>query len=550
MPSPQRIGKYELLAHIAQGGMGNVYLARAEGLGGFTKLVVVKTLRPDLADDPKFAEMFLDEARLAARLNHRNIVQTNDVGAEGRSYYMVMDYLEGRSFWRIQKAEDTTPDLLPLDASVRIIADMLAGLHYAHELTDFDGKSLGVVHRDVCPANVFVTTDGQVKVVDFGVAKAKNHAHETQAGTIKGRVVYMSPEQVIGTSIDRRADVFSAGIMLWEAIENRRFWEAKTEAQVLGALIKGDFPKLTSESCPEALREICNKALASSPDDRFATAEEMRLALESWLEKNEKRGGLVELGRKVKELMRGETARIATLTEASVTLSREESLPALEPGSSTDSSIGSRPRPTASASVSVSHPSESAPAAIAPSIPVPAQKRSPLPLVVGVVVLSVVAVVAVAANFLRPPSTPTTSSQPSAPSPDAAIATTPEVRVSMMVRVTPASAQIFVDDVEVKGNPYETTFPRGSGKHVVRAVASGFAPKIETVDLTDKSVQLALSLDPQQPTAPTGKGNRYVPPRPTGDGPTPPSTNTPIFDPPPTSKSTLRPLDTSNPYAH
>jgi serine/threonine-protein kinase len=528
-----------------------VYLARAEGLGGFTKLVVVKTLRPDLADDPKFSEMFLDEARLAARLNHRNIVQTNDVGAEGRSYYMVMDYLEGRSFWRIQKAEPSSPGLLPLDVSVRIIADMLAGLHYAHELTDFDGKSLGVVHRDVCPANVFVTTDGQVKVVDFGVAKAKNHAHETQAGTIKGRVVYMSPEQVIGTSIDRRADLFSAGIMLWEAIENRRFWEGKAEAQVLGALIKGDFPKLTSESCPEALREITNKALASSPDDRFATAEEMRLALEAWLETNEKRGGLVELGRKVKELMRGETARIATLTEASVTLSREESLPALEPGSSTDSSIGSRPRPTASASVSVSHPSESAPAAVAPSIPVPAQKR-PMALVVGVAALAVVAVVAVAANFLRTPSSPTGSSQPSASvaAADAATSAQPDTRVSLVVHVTPASAQISVDDVEVKGNPYETTFPRGSGKHVVRAVASGFAPKTETVDLNDKSVQLGLSLDPQQATAPTGKTNRYVPTKPTGDGPTPPSTNAPIFDPPPTSKSALRPLDTSNPYAH
>ena len=149
MAELHKIGKYDLLGLIAQGGMGNVYLARAEGLAGFSKLVVLKTLRTDLSDDTRFREMFLDEARLAARLNHRNIVQTNDVGDSNGVYFMVMDYLEGRSLAKIHRVMQKRSEKLPLALEVRIVADMLAGLHHAHELQDFDGKSLGVVHRDV-----------------------------------------------------------------------------------------------------------------------------------------------------------------------------------------------------------------------------------------------------------------------------------------------------------------------------------------------------------------------------------------------------------------
>lgn len=558
MSDLHRIGKYELLALIAQGGMGNVYLARAEGLGGFTKLVVIKTLRPDMADDPKFADMFLDEARLAARLNHRNIVQTNDVGAADGVYFMVMDYLEGRSLWRVQKAEAKTPGILPLDASVRVIADMLAGLHHAHELTDFDGKSLGVVHRDVCPANVFITTDGQVKVVDFGVAKAKNHAHETQAGTIKGRVAYMSPEHVVGKAIDRRADVFSAGIMLWEAIEKRRFWEGQGEAQILGALLKGDIPDLPGGACPPMLRSACARAVAPAPDDRFRTAHEMRLALEEWLEHNEKRSALAELGQRVKDLSAEERARVAQLVEASVSPSaREGALPAFEATAPTtqESSIASRPRSTQSAVA----PSTTAPATASPTLSSPIllpqhqQKRPMWPVAVGGVALVVVAGAAIA---MRSGGKNAVGETPVA-SATASTITTPaspgDTSVRLTVKVTPATAQIFVDEQEVQGNPYTTSFPRGSGKHLVRAVAPGFATKSELVDLTE-NMQVGLALEPA--AAAPGK-TVYVPvvkpgtPT-TGGQPAAaatPAAPTPTAEPTPTGKAPLRPVDTSNPYS-
>jgi serine/threonine protein kinase len=556
MSDLHRIGKYELLALIAQGGMGNVYLARAEGLGGFTKLVVIKTLRPDMADDPKFAEMFLDEARLAARLNHRNIVQTNDVGSADGVYFMVMDYLEGRSLWRVQKADAKTSGILPLDASVRVVADMLAGLHHAHELTDFDGKSLGVVHRDVCPANVFITTDGQVKVVDFGVAKAKNHAHETQAGTIKGRVAYMSPEHVIGKTIDRRADVFSAGIMLWEAIEKRRYWEGQGEAQILGALLKGDLPNLPGDACPPMLKSACARALAAAPEDRFRTAHEMRLALEAWLDHNEKRSALTELGQRVKELSTEERARVAQLVEASVSPSmREGALPALEgpANANPESSMASRPRPTKSEMV----PSTTAPATASPTLTlsspltVPPPQRPMWPfLAAGAVVLLVGSAIV---GMRMTSAKPATAEAPVASGASVTALGGPAApeSVRLTVKVTPATAQLFVDEQEVQGNPYSTSFPRGSGKHLVRAVAPGYATKSELVDLTE-NMQVGLALEPA--AAAPGK-TVYVPVvkpgsppstagQPVAVAPTP----TPTAEPAPPGKTPLRPVDTSNPY--
>ena len=511
MTDSLKIGKYDLIGLIAQGGMGNVYLARAEGLAGFAKLVVVKTLRHDLADDTRFREMFLDEARLAARLNHRNVVQTNDVGEADGVYFMVMDYLEGRSLAKIHKyLQKKNEPRLPLAVEVRIVADMLAGLHYAHELQDFDGKALGVVHRDVCPANVFVTTDGQIKVVDFGVAKAKNQSHETQAGTIKGRVAYMSPEHVTGKGIDRRADVFSAGIMLWEAIEGARFWGNAGEAEILGRLLRDDLPKLTQAEVPAQLREACAKATAADPDARFATAHAMRLALEEWLGRNEDRAALTELGGKIVTWFADERARVAQAVEAAMAPSRKPGeLPQLEaapaPGTPPESSIsGSIPR-SAQSKVTGTVTS-TAPSATSPFVTtgdVAAEKPGSRVPMVAAVLGGALLVAAGAAYGLS-----SRGDTKGAAGPAPAASVHEEAKVKLTVKVSPPNATIFVDEKPVDGNPHVATFPKGSGKHLVRAEAPGFAAKSELVDLGE-SMQVSLALEPTA-TAPAPVTTKIV----------------------------------------
>src|SRR6478609_2122263 len=208
----QRLGRYRLIAEIGRGGMAEVYLALLEGDLGFNKLLVLKRIRPELAEDPEMMAMFLDEARLSARLHHANVVETHEVAQEDGHTFMVMEYLEGQSLHRILHRLRRHGGL-PKAMHFQILADMLAGLHHAHELSDWDETPLGVVHRDVTPQNVFVTYDGRVKVVDFGIAKVRGASSETRAGVVKGKVAYMAPEQARGEPVDRRTDIFAAGVM-------------------------------------------------------------------------------------------------------------------------------------------------------------------------------------------------------------------------------------------------------------------------------------------------------------------------------------------------
>jgi serine/threonine protein kinase len=199
--------RYRLCGRLGGGGQADVFLALTSGPLGFSKLVVIKRLRSEMLQQPELVAMFLDEARLAARLNHPNVVQTYEV-AEGDPHFIAMEYLEGQPLSKMRQS--LAAPSLGAGAWLRIVADALAGLHYAHELCDFDGSPLGVVHRDVSPHNIFVTYDGQVKLVDFGVAKATLNSVRTEAGAIKGKASYMAPEQVLGRA-DRRSDVFAMG---------------------------------------------------------------------------------------------------------------------------------------------------------------------------------------------------------------------------------------------------------------------------------------------------------------------------------------------------
>ena len=299
----ERVGKYRIIALLGQGGMASVFLSVVPGLMGVNKLLVVKLLREELSQDEDFLEMFLNEARLATRLNHANVVQTYEVGVEGRHRFLAMDYLDGQPLHNVLRRAWGQP-LSRLDVMVRIFAETLAGLHYAHTLRDFDGTKLHVVHRDVSPQNVFVTYDGQVKVVDFGIAKAAGAAGTTQNGMFKGKLAYVAPEQATGDPVDARADVFAVGVMLWEAIAGRRLARGDSESAMLSRRLSGTEPRIR-QVVPDVdaeLADICDRAMAHQASARFASAEEFRIALEGYLARTSPRAGAREVGQFVDAL--------------------------------------------------------------------------------------------------------------------------------------------------------------------------------------------------------------------------------------------------------
>jgi serine/threonine protein kinase len=301
------LGKYQLLAVLGRGGMADVFLALSRGPMGFNKLVVVKRLRSSLSDDRTFRNMFLDEARIAARLNHANVVQTHEVGEVDGSYFIAMEFLEGQSLNKIIRALSKRGDFLPPTMCARIVSDALAGLHYAHELKDFDGTPLSIIHRDVSPHNVFVTYDGSVKMVDFGIAKAALSSVQTEVGVLKGKVAYMSPEQAAGGDIDARADVFAMGIVLWEFVAQKRLMTGDSAAATLHRLLTSPIPKVTSvrPDVPPELEGIIEKALEKDAKRRFGSALEMRDALEAFITHEGKTVRQEEIGRELATLFEG-----------------------------------------------------------------------------------------------------------------------------------------------------------------------------------------------------------------------------------------------------
>ncbi len=299
------IGKYQIFASLGRGGMADVFLAVARGPMGFNKLTVIKRLRADHAADPSFANMLLEEARLAARLSHPNVVHTYEVGEENGVYFIAMEYLEGQPLVRVARTSAKADQKLSAPVSARIIADALSGLHYAHELRDYDGTSLKIIHRDVSPHNIFVTYDGVVKLMDFGIAKASSSATQTEVGVLKGKLAYMAPEQVMSDPVDRRADIFAMGIVLWELLTGERLFNSAAAAATMHKLITQPIPRL-SEKIPTIdpkLDAAVARALEKKPENRFQTAAEMRNALEEYISGS---GTTLprqeEIGRRVSEL--------------------------------------------------------------------------------------------------------------------------------------------------------------------------------------------------------------------------------------------------------
>ena len=303
-PEVSTLGKFQLLALLGKGGMGEVYLALSRGSSDSNKLVVVKRLSPSIAVEPAFREMFLDEGRLAVRLNHPNVVQTYEVVAEGATHVLVMEYLEGQSLVRMMKSLVKAGKRLPAEIAISIVAQALSGLQYAHELTDYDGTPLNVVHRDLSPHNIFITYEGVVKLVDFGIAKAAMNSSQTQAGMFKGKPSYMAPEQFVG-SVDARADLFTVGVVLWEMLAHQRLATTEDSVKAVAELLGGPPVRRVSSAVAgidPRLDSIVARSLEKERDKRFQTAAEMRDALVEYARTSGRHGGQDEVSRLMREL--------------------------------------------------------------------------------------------------------------------------------------------------------------------------------------------------------------------------------------------------------
>jgi serine/threonine-protein kinase len=568
------LGKYKVIAELGHGGMADVYLAVVRGPVGFNKLMVIKQLRPHLAEVPDFLDMFLDEARLAARLNHPNVVQTNEIIEEGNRYVIAMEYLDGQSFDRVLRRGQKQGKLTRAH-QLRVLCEALEGLHYAHELQDFDGTPLRVVHRDVTPHNIFVTYEGQVKVVDFGIAKAANCSAETRTGVLKGKVAYMAPEQARGDELDRRADLFSVGLMLWEVATGMRPWKGLNDIQILGRLATGQIPApstVSPEVDPE-LERICLRAIAMDPNARYATAAEMREELDRYIEEKNLRVSSRELGAVVAELFQERRAELRALIESQLRDAR--SLPtgefqAIRAVSLVDlSSSGSLSSMSSSKIPAVRQDDPDAPprsehtpagpstnsrvmmASLTSEAPPPQRNKA----VLGFAVAGAAALALVAFLALRPGEPPSAEAATSAaPPPETPAAALCEVKL----KASPAEARLFLDDAPLPSNPFSSRFPRDGAAHRLRVEAPGYATRNELIsfDKPEITLEISLATEPRAQAEPAearpeprvtsrpqpqaaGKG---APPRPTQD-------DDPALPPPKVKKTNKRQLDGDDPWA-
>ncbi len=281
--TPRVVGRYTIFTEIAAGGMATVCLGRLQGAVGFGRTVAIKRMHPHLAKDPDFVSMFVDEARVAGRIHHPNVVSTLDVVALEGELFVVLEYVQGESLSWLFRQTQALGEKVPHRIALRLAIDTLYGLHAAHEARDERGQPLGIVHRDVSPQNVLVGADGIARVIDFGVAKATGRLSTTREGQIKGKISYMSPEQLTAEEVDRRSDVYSAAVVLWEMLTTRRLFQASNDAAAMRRILDGviERPSTVDATVQSALDAIVMRGLALRPDDRYATAQEMASELEA-----------------------------------------------------------------------------------------------------------------------------------------------------------------------------------------------------------------------------------------------------------------------------
>jgi len=509
--TPKRIGRFELVCALGQGGMATVYVGQTSGLAGFEKLAAIKVIHPHLVQERQFVHMFLDEARIAAQILHPNVAAVHDVGEEEGLLYMAGELVRGQSLkvlLRRSRAEG-----LPLTEAMaaHIGAKICAGLHAAHELTDSAGRPLGLVHRDVSPQNVLVSYAGFVKLIDFGVAQAKGRLSHTETGTIKGKMGYVSPEQLQTKSLDRRSDLFSAGVVLYEMVTGRHPFPGRTAVERLGRIARGQVvpPRKVEPRLSPEMERIILKALSRDRDQRYQTAEEMGEELNAFARQRDASVGPQQLARTMKYLFSADIAEQDRLLRGFRERGETGERSAAEDGkmpsgeghawtaSGTRAAIPSRRRRWLKATVA----SASAAAAIAAGLVALAMFSKD-----GAAVPRPVASAGIAAPDEAAPTTWEGVSEKEAD---------PTVRaVRLSFDLTPSDALIVLDGSRVVAGVGEILLPADGRRHLITCKAAGHRP--ETIEvLADKDREIVFDLTPvthkPRPRKRAGKAPVLVP---------------------------------------
>ncbi|HEX2669884.1 MAG TPA: serine/threonine-protein kinase [Polyangiaceae bacterium] len=439
---------YRPLLELGEGGMARIVLALAAGPGGFNKLVVLKVIR-SAQDSTEIRRLLLAEARLSARLNHPNVVQVQEVVHTEEGPYLVMEYLDGRPLSAVRDCAAITPNIV-----MTAISEALLGLHHAHELTDFDGTPLHIVHRDVSPHNIFLTFDGVAKVLDFGIAKMRDETTSTETGSVKGKIAYMPPEQLLGEGVDRRADIFAAGGMLWEAATGARMWANASPANLMHRLATGDIPKPSSvANVDPELERIIVRATAADRADRYQTALEMQQDLDAYLNERGMRASPREIGAVLSSAFAEDRELRARAIKS-----------ALRHNSVAPAAREQLDLPTTSESLSE---------------PRPKRRWLPVALACGL------AAALGTALLVRPSARP-------APEVESAI--------SLSIHAMPPEAKVRIDQREYPQSDVRITVPRDEHVHLVEIFAQGFVSDTRSVRF-DRSLALDVALHPAEPVA-------------------------------------------------
>ncbi|WXB17118.1 serine/threonine protein kinase [Pendulispora albinea] len=570
------------------------------GPHGFNKLVVLKVPRDTVASDPNLLSMFHEEARLAARLNHANVVQTYEVIHEEGRDITVMEYLDGQPLHKVLARGRKTGNPLPLGMHLRLISEVLTGLHYAHEAKDYDGKALELVHRDVSPPNIFITFDGGVKVLDFGIAKAVTSLHETQIGTFKGRIRYMPPEQLMGNKIDRRADIFALGAILWDAAVGEGMWKGRTDVEVISAVVGDEVPspKSIHASVPDELDAIVRKAMAHDPKDRYANCLELQADVEAFLGKLPEKYTsrdlatymttvFAQLREERQRIIESQLAKVASLPTGEYRALDQMELPrslanlassGVPSGSTTPSgarSIDSLTAGSLPGSLTGSLTGRTIPSNAAISIAAPPKRSGAITVLAIVGALALLGGAVVVGKSLKSESGPDPSAQASSPNTNDTTrstgtsmtgSNTPSTSVVAVLRAEPSDAKLYWDDTPLTGNPSIQRGPKDTtSTHVVRAEAKGYLSKSTTVMMhADSDIVLRLEKEPQAPTTytrPSRGPSRAAkepavaavapappPPQPPAANSSAPSAAKPEADPK-ANKKQARPIDSNDPWA-
>ena len=484
-----KVGRYRILSELGRGGMSNVFLAVATGPGGVNKLVVLKALLSDLSTEAYALSMFMDEARLAAQLNHPNVVQTYEVGTEGDRHVIVMEYLEGQPLSGVVRRAAQQGSQMPLPLHLRIIINALEGLHYAHELCGYEGAPLQLVHRDISPQNVFVTYDGQAKVLDFGIAKATSASTHTATGIMKGKIAYMAPEQMLGGHVDRRADLYSVGCMLWAAATGHKLWKDVPDVHVMRRAIAGEVPTPQSVNprCDDELNRIVLKALAREPSERYSTALELQHDVELYAESLGPVAKQKDIARYVTGLFSDTRAQLKALVEKQITL--------IQADNSSISASRERPVPGSTTTLGGATSESSATLLVEPTAPAGRTKRR---VIAGVALLAVIGGVSVFGMGKHDAggAQPAAVDKPVDPKPAVAAVEAPATvnRVSVTFQASPTEAKLYLDDVALPSNPASKVLPADGKTHVLRAEAPGFSSgRTEFSPTQDTTLDLSLT---------------------------------------------------------